>query len=177
MKKTALILTAMFSLATLFAFTLPGNWTIGEKYNISFSNSSTSGIFKTFTGKIVFDEKNLAHSRFDVTIDVASINTGNGMMNKHAKSSDWFDAARYPSIRFVSQKIVRSATGYQVTGNLQMHGITKAMTLPFLFKQSGGAGNFTGSFVVNRTDFGIGNPGGEVDEEIRINVTVPVFKK
>jgi len=176
MKKILFSAGAILGLATVFAFTLPVNWRIAEKYNISFSTSGVSGIFKTFSGGISFDEKNPAASKFDVTIDVASINTGNGMQNKHAKGAEWFDAAKYPAIRFTSKKVVKTASGYGATGDLQVHGITKEVTIPFTFRQSGNGGTFTGSFQINRNDFRIGDPGGEVGDIIKLQVTVPVIK-
>lgn len=177
MKKMIYSLTLLAALATLFAFTLPSSWQIAGKYNISFSTSGVSGIFKNFSGSIVFDEQHTAASKFDVSIDVASINTGNGMQNKHAKSSDWFDAAKYPSIRFTSTKFRKAGNVYQVTGNLQMHGVSKPVSIPFKFKRSGNGGTFEGSFSVNRNDFGIGKPGGEVGDVIQLAVSVPVVKK
>jgi polyisoprenoid-binding protein YceI len=177
MKRTILTIATLFTLATVFAFTLPQNWQIGSKYNISFTTSGVSGIFKTFTGQIVFDEQKVAASKFDVSIDVASINTGNGMQNKHAKGSDWFDAAKYPGIRFVSKKFIKSGSAYLVTGDMQMHGVTKELSIPFNFKNSGSGGSFEGVFSVNRNDFGIGKPGGEVGDVIKLVVAIPVTKK
>lgn len=177
MKKLLFSFTALAVLATVFAMTLPVNWQIGAKYSIAFSTSGVSGIFKTFSGNISFDDANLQTSRFDVTIDVNSINTGNGMQNKHAKGADWFDAAKYPSIRFTSKKFVKSGSNFQVTGDLQMHGVTKEITIPFQFSKNGSSGTFTGTFNVNRNDFKIGKGGGDVGDVVKLTVSVPVTKK
>ena len=177
MKKIFFTFTLLAALAVAFAFTLPSRWQLAGKHTISFSTSGVSGIFKTFSGSIVFDEQNVAASKFDVNIDVASINTGNGMQNKHAKSSDWFDATRYPAITFTSTSFQKVGNAYQVTGNLQMHGVTKAVSIPFRFKTAGSGGTFEGSFAVNRNDFGIGRQGGEVGDIIKLAVVVPVIKK
>ena len=176
MKTSIFAVAAIFIIATLFAFTLPNQWKVGSKYNISFSTSGVSGIFKTFTGNIIFDEQNLATSKFAVTIDINSINTGNGMQNKHAKSAEWFDAAKYPALKFTSKKILKTATGFAATGDLQLHGITKEISLSFSFKKTGSGGTFEGTFNVNRNDFKIGEPGGEVGEVITILLSVPVTK-
>ena len=85
-----------------FTFITAQNWQIADGYNIAFSNDEAGGIFKDFKGSISFDENNPVTAKFDVTVDVASINTGNGLQNKHAKSDEWFDAAKYPTIHFVS---------------------------------------------------------------------------
>src|SRR3982751_1095108 len=102
-------------LGSAFTF-VATSWQIADGYNIEFSSSDANGVFKTFKGAIVFDEQNPAASKFDVTIDAASINTGNGMQNKHAKSDEWFDVAKYPQIRYTSRSFVKSGNGYQVTG-------------------------------------------------------------
>jgi polyisoprenoid-binding protein YceI len=161
---------------TAFAFFATQNWQIADGYNIAFSSDDAAGVFKGFKGSIAFDEQNPAASRFDVTIDVASINTGNGLQNKHAKSDEWFDAAKYPQIRFASKSIVKTGNGYQVTGDLTVHGVTRSTSIPFTFKKTATGGLFTGAFTVNRSDFKVGKPGGEVGESIKIDVSVPVTK-
>jgi polyisoprenoid-binding protein YceI len=157
------------------AFTFAStNWKIKEGYAVKFSGSGATGIFKDLKGQVVFDEKNLAASRFDVTIAVKSINTGNGLKNSHAKGPKWFDADKYPVIRFTSSKVTKSNAGYDATGELEMHGVRKPFTIPFTFSQQGNGGIFTGRFDVNRTDFGIGKPGGMVDDVFKLEVNVPV---
>src|ERR1700722_11751982 len=135
MKKLIFSSVVLSSLAIVFAFTLSQNWQITDPYNITFSTNGASGIFKKFTRSIAFDDQNTVTSNFDVTIDVNSINTGNGMQNKDAKSADWFDAAKYPFIKYTSTKIIKTGTTFQSIGNLQIHGITKPTTIPFTFKR------------------------------------------
>jgi polyisoprenoid-binding protein YceI len=159
-----------------FTFIVAQSWQIAEGYSIAFTNDEASGTFKDFKGTISFDDQNPSASRFDVTVEVSSINTGNGLQNKHAKSDEWFDATKYPQIRFTSQKFVRSGNGYQVTGDLEIHGIKKPVTIPFTFQKTAKGAAFAGSFNVNRSDFKIGKPGGEVPEKVKIDLTVPVTK-
>jgi len=176
MKKLIFSMATLLVLTAVFAFSVAQKWAIADKYSIKFSSSDVSGIFKTFSGSIDFDEQNPAASKFDVTIDVNSINTGNGLQNKHAKGAEWFDAAKYPAIKYTSTKVVKAGNGYQVTGNLQIKGVTKEYTIPFTFKKAGAGASFNGSFTVNRSDFKIGKPGGDVAEQLKIEVAVPVTK-
>lgn len=173
MKKLVVSSLSLFALAAVFAFTALQTWKIKDTYSIKFSSKDASGVFKTFGGTIVFDEKDLAKSKFDLTIDVASINTGNAMQNKHAKSADWFDADKYPSIKFVSSKIEKSDNGYKAIGSLEMHGIKKDFTVPFTFKSS----TFNATFNVNRNDFKVGKADNGVSTSIKIEASVPVSKK
>ncbi len=159
-----------------FTFIAAQNYQIADGYNIAFSGGEIGGIFKTLKGAIAFDDANPASSKFDVTVDVASINTGNALQNKHAKSDEWFDAAKYPVIHFVSQKVVKAGAGYQVTGDLDMHGVKKSITFPFTFRKGGNGGTFNATFNVNRNDFKLGKPGGEVEDQFKLEVSVPVTK-
>lgn len=162
-------------LGSAFTF-VATSYKIADGYNIEFSSSDAGGVFKTFKGTIVFDEQNPAASKFDVNIDAASINTGNGLQNKHAKSDEWFDVAKYPQIRYTSRTFAKAGSGYQVTGDLQVHGVTKSTIIPFTFQKTAAGGVFTGSFTVNRNDFKLGKPGGDVGEQIKIDIKVPVTK-
>ena len=169
-------LAVLILAASAFTFITATPWQIADGYSIGFSSNEASGIFKGFKGSIVFDDQNPAASKFDVLIDVATINTGNGLQNKHAKSDEWFDATKYPQIHFSSQKFVKAGTGYQVTGALEIHGAVKPVTIPFTFQKTAKGAAFTGSFMVNRNDFKIGKPGGEVDDQIKVDISVPVTK-
>ena len=158
-----------------FTFINATNWKIVDGYAVKFSSKNPTGIFKTMHGDVQFDENNLSASKFDVSVDVASISTGNGMKNKHAKSEKWFDAAKYPTIHFVSNKISKTNTGFEVSGNLEMHGVKKEITFPFTFTNN----TFNASFSVNRLAYGVGtNKGmsGNVPEEINVELSVPVTK-
>lgn len=177
MKKIVFSIIAVVSLAGLFAFAAAQSWQITDKYSIKFSGGSIGGIFKKFSGSIAFDEQNLATSKFDVSIDVASLNTGNGLQNKHAKGAEWFDSDKYPAIKFVSKKIAKAGSGYQATGDLQVKDVTKEVTIPFTFQKAGNAGTFTGSLSINRGDYHVGKPGGDVADVIKIDISVPVTKK
>jgi polyisoprenoid-binding protein YceI len=177
MKRLIIFSSTLLLLAAVFAFAaLAPAWNISGKYNISFSSSAVGGIFKTFKGTIAFDEQDLASSNFSVTVDVASVNTGNALQNKHAKGDEWFDAAKYPEIKYTSKKIVKAGAGYQVTGDLEIHGVKKEFTIPFTFLRKGNNATFSGTFNVNRTDFHIGKPGGDVPDVIKVTVDVPVVK-
>jgi polyisoprenoid-binding protein YceI len=166
---------AALALLAASAFTIikSQDWKISDGYAIKFDGGDPSGEFGGLKGTINFDPNDLASSKFDATIDVASINTGNGMKNTHAKSDKWFDAAKYPTIKFTSSSITKTATGYSAAGTLEMHGVQKSATIPFTFDNN----VFKGSFEVNRMDFNINtaepNHGGA---QFKVDITVPVTK-
>jgi polyisoprenoid-binding protein YceI len=177
--KKLLIPAAMAVLLAGSAFTFINSpdWAINTGFAVKFSDKNADGIFKDLKGGIIFDESNPSAAKFDVTIDVNSINTGNGLKNKHAKSAKWFDAEKYPTIHFTSTAVTKTATGYTAAGELEMHGVRKPLTIPFTFQAGGGKGTFKGSFKVNRTDFGIGEAKGNDKDFTELDITVPVSSK
>lgn len=164
--------------ASAYTFLATQNWKIADGYSIAWSvvGSEAGGIFKTFTGSLIFDEQNPAAAVFDVKVDAGSINTGNGLMNKHAKSDEWLDAAKFPVIHFAGRSFTKTAGGYQVTGDLDLHGVKKSITIPFTFHKTAQGATFTGSFTVNRNDYHVGKPGGDVGDQIKLDISVPVTK-
>jgi polyisoprenoid-binding protein YceI len=156
-----------------FTFIQSLDWKISDKYAVKFDGGDPSGEFTGLKGTIQFDANNLPASKFDCTIDVESINTGNGMKNTHAKSDKWLDATKYPVIRFTSKSVKKTASGYEATGTLDMHGVQKEITLPFTFTDN----IFSGGFEVNRMDYGINtaepNHGAQV---LKVTINVPVTK-
>lgn len=159
--------------ASAFTFVQSQDWKIADNYSVKFDSVDPSGEFSGLKGTLKFDEKDLAGSKFDVTLDVASINTGNGMKNTHAKSEKWFDAAKYPTIKFTSSSIAKTASGYEAKGILDMHGVQKEIVLPFNFD-----GNiFTGNFEVNRLDYNINTAEpAHGAAKFKVSIAVPVTK-
>lgn len=123
--------------------------------------TNVRGMFQKPSGTVTLDEATPANSKIKATLDVNSITTGVEERDTHLKGSDFFDAAKYPVITFVSTSFSKSsATSYTVNGNLTMHGVTKPVTLavtaPPAFKHAGGIRRgIEGTMAVNRKDFGL----------------------
>jgi polyisoprenoid-binding protein YceI len=179
MKKNTYSIAALLIIAaSAFTVIQSQNWKIGEDYNIKFSGNNASGIFKGLKGTISFDETNLAASKFDVSIEVSTINTGNGMKNTHAKSDKWFDSEKYPTISFTSSSITKTSTGYEAKGRLTMHGVTKDFIIPFSFTKNGNGGVFASGFEINRLDFNIQTPEPDLGAAtiFKVDLNIPVHK-
>ena len=172
--KLALLLTLTLS-ASAAGF-LADSWIIDPAYAIRFSGTKAEGTFTGLTGTIVYNPSELAKAAMDVAVNASTISTGNSLKDKHARGESWLDVAKYPSIRFRSTSFAKTSAGYLVTGNLTLHGVTKAVAVPFQFSQPGGQGLFTGRFRVNRQDYGIkGNLFGfSVGDDIAVELRVPV---
>jgi polyisoprenoid-binding protein YceI len=92
--------------------------------------SYVRGQFSGISGAVAFDPANLAASRIEARIDTATVSTREPTRDKHLKSADFLDVARYPAITFHSTKIVSVGDNrYDVSGNLAIHGVTREATL------------------------------------------------
>ena len=119
------------------------------------------GQLGAFTGTARIDEANPSASQVDLSIDVASIETGSADRDGHLKSADFFDAETYPSITFTSTDVQRDGTDWTITGDLTIKDVTKSLTIPF--EQTGSAqdpfGNvrvgFEGETTITRKDWGL----------------------
>jgi polyisoprenoid-binding protein YceI len=90
--------------------------------------STVKGHFNTFTGTGETNADGTLKSA-ELTIDAASINTNVEARDNHLRSADFFDTEKFPKITFKSTKIEESGTDISITGDLTMHGETKAVTL------------------------------------------------
>ena len=119
--------------------------------------------------------------------DVASIDTRVEARDKHLKSADFFDAAKYPEMTFRSTSLKNVGKDkYSLTGNLTMHGVTKEVTMDLLYRgtiDNPGSKAKTAGFqltgTINRSDFNIGAgfPPPMISNEVRIKADGEFLKK
>jgi polyisoprenoid-binding protein YceI len=161
----------------------------GVKYVITPQNSriefvaskvtgSHNGSFKDFSGEIDYagqPEK----GRVTVAINTASVQTDTPDLTKHLQTPDFFDVAKYPQATFTSTEIKpggeKGAT-HTVTGNFQLHGVTKSITFPATITPNADAITIESTFSINRKDFGV-NYAGAANNLIRDEVVMSLHIK
>jgi polyisoprenoid-binding protein YceI len=90
------------------------------------------GTFQNWGGTLKFDANNLPGSSIDITIEVPSINTKNERRDGHLRTADFFDAEKYPTMRFVSKEIRKTGeNSFVAVGDLTIKETTKSIELPF----------------------------------------------
>ncbi len=96
--------------------------------------STVTGTFNKFDAKIVTNREDFSDAKITFEAEVNSISTKNDQRDGHLKSPDFFDAATYPMISFVSKSVKKlSDFELQVVGDLTMRGITKEVTLDTIY--------------------------------------------
>ena len=153
--------------------------------------SNVKGDFTKVKGAVTIDDKDISNLNVELTIDAASVNTGHAKRDEHLRGSDFFDVAKYPTITFVSKKVIKDGPDrLKVTGDLTLHGVTREVTVnvegPTQEVKDPG-GNFrrgaTGTARINRKDFGLTwnraleTGGVVVGEDVDIFVEIELIKK
>lgn len=167
-------------------------WTIDTNhsavnFNIRHFFTPVPGTFTQWGGTLKFDANNLAGSSMDITIQVPSINTKNERRDGHLRTADFFDAEKYPTMRFVSNQIRKTGDNtFVAVGQLTIKETTKTIELPFEFlgampdpqRQGMTVAGFRANTSILRNDYGVGTGdyiqtaviGNEVSIEIFLEV-------
>ena len=120
------------------------------------------GSFQTFTGNVNLVDNNPEKSSVSTEIDVGSLKSDQEKLTAHLKTPDLLDVAKYPKATFASTSIKsggEKGASHTVTGNFQLHGVTKSISFPATIKVNGDAVDVDAEFAINRKDFGIVYPG------------------
>jgi len=134
-----------------------------------------TGTFSGVNGTIDISRE-LYEVKVDLTIDPASIDTGNEKRDNHLKSEDFFNVEKYPSISFSASKISREASEdqYTVEGKLTMKDVTKDIVVPITLEGINPEGLivFSGSKNINRREFNIDYSGRGVGDVAEVDFTI-----
>jgi len=136
------------------------------------------GRFNEFSGEVAFDEKSPEKSSVQVTIQMESVDTGIGKRDDHIRSGDFFDAGQFPTSSFTSKSVKKGAGGkYTVTGDLELHGVTKPVTLDLEVSgassgKMGTRAGFYGTFTIKRSDFGMSTMLEALSDEVHVTVSL-----
>ena len=155
------------AVASVAVSDISGDYTLDPSHTrIGFSArhamvTKVRGQFDEFEGSAHVDTVTPANSSVTVTIQAASVTTGNEQRDGHLKTPDFFDIASYPQITFVSTNVERDGAEWDITGDLTINGVTKSVTIPF--EETGSAkdpfGNtrvgFEGDVTIDRTEWNL----------------------
>jgi polyisoprenoid-binding protein YceI len=152
--------------------------------------STVRGRFGAVTGTVTLDENAPTKAEVDVTIDVTSIDTRQEQRDAHLRSPDFFDVAEYPTMRFVSSRLVGDPAGeFKLIGDLTIRGVTRPVTLEMTAEGrgkdpwGGERAGFSAKAKIQRSDFGLTwnqmlEAGGvAVSDEVKISIDAEVVRQ
>lgn len=180
-------LNLMLLLVTSPVIAAPVTYQIDNQH--SFANfsvrhvvSKTSGTFSNITGEIKIDPTQLANASVNAKIDMNSVNTSLAKRDEHIKAPKYLDVLNFGEMTFVSHKIEATTNTEGVMhGDLSLHGVTKAMAIPFKVlgfgadPWGGERSGFEAHTTIKASDFGFNWMKGEnapVGDEISVTLLI-----
>ena len=153
---------------------------IAAQSEISFTSRQmgvpVEGRFGQFAAQVAFDPRQPAAGRIAFTVALNSVAMGVSLIEAEVAKPAWFDTAKFPQARFESQAIKPLGGGrFDVAGQLTLKGSTRDIALPVTLTQTGGATRASGSVIVKRLDFKIGE-GEWADTALVANDVIVKFK-
>lgn len=166
-------------------YAVESNHTLAEFTVSHFGFTDFFGVIPGATGTLTLDPKNVAATKLDVSLPVAAISTTNATLDGELKSADWFDAAKYPTIRFVATKVVQTGERTaKIEGSVTMHGVTRPLTLDATFYGAGlnpiTKGNtvgFSATGTLKRSEFGVSKYVPLVGDTVQLKIAAAFEKK
>lgn len=137
------------------------------------------GRFSEFDGKFTYDEKNPAANRVEVSVDTASIDSNHAERDKHLRSDDFLDVARFPQARFISTGFEDKGSGKALlSGDFTLHGVTRPIVIDVEHIGKGDdpwggyRAGFFGTTRLKLADFGITRDLGPASQEVELLLSV-----
>jgi polyisoprenoid-binding protein YceI len=134
----------------------------GVNFKISHLGLSwVQGRFDEFSGDFTIDSAAPDKCSFALKINPASVDTNNQKRDEHLRGPDFFNANQFPAMSFKSTSVRPAKSGYEVTGDFTLHGVTKPVTFELIggrtaeFPKGVHRTGFSAEFSLKRSDFGI----------------------
>lgn len=166
MKKAILVMGLSLFLLPLGAEQPVQRWRMVPKHShLEFffeqAGSTVKGSFRVFEADYWFEPESLEGSRFDVIIDLASVNTGDPDRDGVLRSEDMFAVERWPQARFTALNMKRVGVGrYSAEAELSLRGSVKKLPFPFTLeitrKKKQRWFTLKAEVGLKRLDFGVG---------------------
>jgi len=157
MFRIALVVLGVFGAAAAH-----GQGVLVDKSEISFVSKqmgvNVEGKFRKWTANVVFMPSDLARSKADFDIELASIDLASADSESEVKGAVWFNTAKFPVAHFASSSVKSvGADRYEFTGTLAIKGATRNVVVPVtLRKDAAGNSVAEGTFTVKRLEYKIG---------------------
>jgi polyisoprenoid-binding protein YceI len=121
------------------------------------ADATNKGAFEKFSTELVYDEKNLAAGKLDVTVQIGSLATQDKDRDDTLKSADLLDASKYPTAHYSAAALTRNSSGgIDAAGKLTLHGVTRDLRVPLKVRATANGLEISGETTLKRLDFGIG---------------------
>lgn len=176
MKKVNLIIAFAFLALAAYAATSWTPTTGSVQFHIKNAGITVDGKFSGLAASIKFDPADLPNSSIYASVKSSTVNTGIDKRDEHLRKDEYFDVANHPKIEMRSTSLNPSKNGYIGLFDVTIKGTTKNITMPFTFTENGNTAKFSGKMEIDRLDFGVGESGFILSDDVKIDITLNVKK-
>jgi len=149
-------------------------YVIRSESNVGFTGSKVTGShnggFRNVAGNLTVQDGKITGSP-EIKIGMKSIYSDNEKLTGHLQSPDFFDVAKYPVSTFTVTAIEGSGPTNTVTGNLDLHGVSKSISFSAAVQIAADTVTIKATFAINRKQWNI-NYAGKANDLIRDNVVI-----
>jgi polyisoprenoid-binding protein YceI len=131
-----------------------------------FVSKDVDGTIEGFQSSSEVIQEELNSSKFEGSVEVSTLKTGNFLRDWNLKSGRYFDEETYPVITFKSSEVSTTENGLKVIGTITIKGISKKLT--WFFEEDGNT--LRGTATLFSSDFNINIKKGREDNKVEINV-------
>ena len=189
-------LTALLALLAAFVTAFGTAAGAAETYTVDPVHSSVSfmtphagisfihGRFNDFSGKVTIDKDDPSKSSFALTVNVESVDTNNQKRDEHLRAPDYFNAKQFPTMTFQSTKVKATDGGYEVTGDLTLHGVTKPVSMKLKggdkvveFPKGTPRVGLVTALTIDRSEFDMKTALESLGKEVHITIALEAAKK
>ena len=148
-----------------------------------FGLTDNVGLLSGGTGTLTLDPKAPQNAALSVEVPINTIRTTIAKLDEEFQGDKFFDAAKFPTAKFVSTSVKVDGEDAEILGNLTIKGVTKPVRLTAEFEAAGVnpfnkklTVAFEGKTTINRSDFGLGAAVPLVSDQVELKI-VAAFEK
>ena len=148
--------------------------------------SDVEGSFKSVDIKVTSSNPDFTDAVIELTAEAKSVYTDNDQRDEHLRGADFFDVEKFTTLTFKSKALKKlDGKKYKLTGDLTLHGVTKAVELDAILNGTGvnpmskkTIAGFKVTGVIKRSDFAIGAkyPGAMLSDEVTLSANIELDK-
>jgi polyisoprenoid-binding protein YceI len=178
-----------FICASAFILNEIGKWSLDDSHSrLGFTINhrgitDVHGEFSKFQVNVTQPNSDFSDASIEMTAESKSINTGISMRDDHLRAEDYFHVDKFPTLTFKSTTVKKLKDNeYEIAGDFTMKGVTKKVKLTAIHtgtvKTKGGqAAGLKISGVVKRSDYGVGEVGPGLSDEVKLTADLEIIQE
>jgi len=178
-----------FVLASAFILNEVSEWNLDSSHSrlgftiVHMGITDVHGEFSKFEVNISQPNSDFSDAKIEMSAEAKSINTGISMRDEHLRTEEYFNVEKFPKLMFKSTSMKKLKDNqYEVVGEFSMRGVTKKVTLNAVHtgsakKKNGEAAGLKITGTIKRSDFGIGEIGPGLSDEVKLIADLELSKE